>query len=116
MSDQEPLTDGPAATDAATAKKNLKHGIILAWFVIMSVAMFMILFSRSGLPKDPKFFPKIDQRAQASQGQTGGAATSAPADQPAPSSLSAPTLQLESAPTADEPTAVPLRPKETVDE
>lgn len=106
----------PEATDPATASKNRKQGFILAVFVLASVILFMVLFSRSGLPKDPKFFPKVDQRAQAAQPQGGAAATSAPQQGQPPSSLSAPTLQLESAPSEEAQPAIPLRPKETVDE
>jgi hypothetical protein len=103
---------GPTAYDPSVRSRNIKHGLVLVAFVVLSMSMFMVLFGQRGLPKDPKFFPKIDQRAQAD-------ASSASGQTNTPSTLSTAPLSLDSAsaePSDANHAPVPLRPKETVDE
>ena len=80
------------------SRRNIRQGLFIGGLVVASVGMFMFMFSQRGLPKDPKFFPTIEQRANA--GADDGETSSSSGVTPPPSTLSVPSLELAS-PSAD---------------
>ena len=48
-----------------TARRNLRLGLIIGGIVLAQVVAFIILFTRTGLPKDPKVWK--EQQARAAQ-------------------------------------------------
>ncbi len=52
--------------------KNLRLGLIIGGLCLAQLIAFMILFSRYGLPKDPKIWAEMQAReAQQAQAQAG---------------------------------------------
>ena len=48
-----------------TARRNLRLGLIIGGIVLAQVVAFIILFTRTGLPKDPEVWK--EQQARAAQ-------------------------------------------------
>lgn len=53
-------------------RRNLRLGLIIGGLCLAQLVLFIILFSRYGLPKDPKIWAEIQAReAQQAQAQAG---------------------------------------------
>ena len=50
--------------DAATRRRNLLLGLGLGGFVIAVMVGFIVVFSRQGLPKDPKVWKQMQDQQQ----------------------------------------------------
>jgi hypothetical protein len=53
-------TDLPV--DRATQRRNLRLGLIIGGLCLVQMIVFIILFTRNGLPKDPDVWKEIQAR------------------------------------------------------
>ncbi len=51
--------------DARKARRNIHLGLLIGGLCIAQIVVFMIIFSRNGLPKDPKIWK--EQKARQAQ-------------------------------------------------
>ncbi len=51
------------------ARRNLRLGLIIGGLCLAQVVVFIIIFSRTGLPKDPKVWKEQQARQAAQQAQ-----------------------------------------------
>ena len=65
-------SDGQTETsvsDAVKARRNIHLGLLIGGLCLVQIVVFMIIFSRNGLPKDPKIW-KEQKARQAQQSET----------------------------------------------
>lgn len=60
------MMDATSEADPQAAR-NLRLGLIIGGLCLAQVVVFIIIFSRTGLPKDPKVWREIQARQAAQQ-------------------------------------------------
>ena len=58
------MSDDVNPVDAATRRRNNLLGLGLGGLVIALVVVFIVVFSRKGLPKDPKVWKQMQDEQQ----------------------------------------------------
>jgi hypothetical protein len=62
------MTENPS-DPTSTPRRNLRLGLIIGGLCLAQVVVFIIIFSRTGLPKDPKVWKEQQARQAAQQAQ-----------------------------------------------